>query len=103
MPISFIPAMSPSGNWPKKVRSFAGIFLARVGHACGHEGYGNPGAGNVLGTQQHGNMDSIGFDLYSRNVGQEIAHLKGEPTAAEFTPFAFIRRDRLFSKGLHHR
>ena len=44
------------------------------------------GAGNVLGSQQHGNMDSIGFDLYSRMLSQEVAHMKGEETAAEFTP-----------------
>ena len=44
------------------------------------------GAGNVLGAQQHGNMDSIGFDLYSRMLSQEIAHMKGQETATDFTP-----------------
>ncbi len=43
------------------------------------------GAGNVLGTRQHGNMDSIGFDLYSRMLSQEVAHLKGEESPEEFT------------------
>jgi transcription-repair coupling factor (superfamily II helicase) len=44
------------------------------------------GAGNVLGTQQHGTLDSIGFDLYSRMLSQEISQMKGEETAADFTP-----------------
>jgi len=44
------------------------------------------GAGNVLGAQQHGNMDSIGFDLYSRMLSQEIAHRKGETWEEDFTP-----------------
>jgi len=44
------------------------------------------GAGNVLGTQQHGTLDSIGFDLYSRMLSQEISQMKGEETAMDFTP-----------------
>jgi transcription-repair coupling factor (superfamily II helicase) len=44
------------------------------------------GAGNVLGTQQHGTLDSIGFDLYSRMLSQELAQMKGEETPLEFTP-----------------
>jgi transcription-repair coupling factor (superfamily II helicase) len=44
------------------------------------------GAGNVLGTQQHGNMDAIGFDLYSRMLTSEIAHLKGEEAGVDFAP-----------------
>ncbi|MGH7738595.1 MAG: transcription-repair coupling factor, partial [bacterium] len=44
------------------------------------------GAGNVLGSQQHGTLDSIGFDLYSRMLSQELSQLKGEETAADFTP-----------------
>ncbi len=56
------------------------------------------GAGNVLGTQQHGNMDSIGFDLYSRMLSQEIAHLKGEETAADFTPLLSLGVTAYFPK-----
>ncbi len=44
------------------------------------------GAGNVLGTQQHGNMEAIGFELYSRMLSQEVAHLKGESFTDDFTP-----------------
>ncbi|HET9869378.1 MAG TPA: transcription-repair coupling factor, partial [bacterium] len=44
------------------------------------------GAGNVLGTQQHGTLDSIGFDLYSRMLSQELAQRKGEEAPLDFTP-----------------
>ncbi|HVM32641.1 MAG TPA: transcription-repair coupling factor [bacterium] len=44
------------------------------------------GAGNVLGTQQHGTLDSIGFDLYSRMLSQELAQAKGEEAPLDFTP-----------------
>ncbi len=56
------------------------------------------GAGNVLGAQQHGNMDSIGFDLYSRMLSQEVAHLKGEATAADFTPLLSLGVTAYFPK-----
>ena len=57
------------------------------------------GAGNVLGAQQHGNMDSIGFDLYSRMLSQEIAHMKGEETAADFTPLLSLGVTAYFPKN----
>ena len=56
------------------------------------------GAGNVLGAQQHGNMDSIGFDLYSRMLSQEVSHMKGEATAAEFTPLLSLGVTAYFPK-----
>ena len=36
------------------------------------------GAGNLLGVQQHGNIESIGYDLYVKYLGQAIQRLKGE-------------------------
>ena len=56
------------------------------------------GAGNVLGTQQHGNMDAIGFDLYSRMLSKEISHLKGEESAADFTPLLSLGVTAYFPK-----
>lgn len=56
------------------------------------------GAGNVLGAKQHGNMDSIGFDLYSRMLSQEVARMKGEETAADFTPLLSLGVTAYFAK-----
>lgn len=36
------------------------------------------GAGNLLGLQQHGHMDSIGYDLYVKFLNDAIKRLKGE-------------------------
>ena len=36
------------------------------------------GAGNLLGTQQHGFIASVGFDLYCRLLKQSVEHLKRE-------------------------
>ena len=36
------------------------------------------GAGNLLGTEQHGFISSIGFDLYCRLLKEAMQDLKGE-------------------------
>lgn len=36
------------------------------------------GAGNLLGAEQHGQMVSVGFDLYCQLLSQAVAELKGE-------------------------
>jgi transcription-repair coupling factor (superfamily II helicase) len=42
------------------------------------------GAGNVLGGEQSGHVEGVGFDLYVRLVGEAVADLKGgAPAAAE--------------------
>ncbi len=56
------------------------------------------GAGNVLGTQQHGNMDSIGFDLYSRMLGREMARMKGQEAEEDFVPALSLGVSAYFPK-----
>jgi transcription-repair coupling factor (superfamily II helicase) len=36
------------------------------------------GAGNMLGRQQHGHIESIGFDLYVQMLARAVAKLKGQ-------------------------
>lgn len=46
------------------------------------------GAGNLLGSEQHGHMESVGYDMYLKLLDETVAELKGEPvavTAAEVT------------------
>ncbi len=40
------------------------------------------GAGNVLGGEQSGHIEGVGFDLYLRLVGEAVAVLKGEAEGA---------------------
>ncbi len=37
------------------------------------------GAGNLLGAEQHGQMASVGFHLYTQLLGEAVLELKGEP------------------------
>ena len=41
------------------------------------------GAGNLLGREQHGYINAVGFDLYCRMLEQAVARLKGEATRPE--------------------
>jgi transcription-repair coupling factor (superfamily II helicase) len=41
------------------------------------------GAGNMLGRQQHGHIESIGFDLYVQMLERAVAKMKGEESTPE--------------------
>lgn len=42
------------------------------------------GAGNLLGPEQSGNIDSVGFDTYTEMLEDSIRELKGEPSDDRF-------------------
>ncbi|MEG0006015.1 MAG: transcription-repair coupling factor [Clostridium sp.] len=41
------------------------------------------GAGNMLGTQQHGHMGAVGYDLYCKMLKDEVKHIQGEEVASD--------------------
>lgn len=41
------------------------------------------GAGNLLGTEQHGHMDAVGYDLYIKLLNQAVLEEKGEAPKPE--------------------
>lgn len=41
------------------------------------------GAGNILGPEQHGHMDSVGYDMYCKILSESISDAKGEKRDAE--------------------
>ncbi len=42
------------------------------------------GAGNLLGKTQHGHMEAVGFDMYTRMLNEEVSKLKGIPLPEVF-------------------
>ncbi len=42
------------------------------------------GAGNVLGAEQSGHMDAVGYELYCKMLNEAVAALKGEITEEDF-------------------
>lgn len=43
------------------------------------------GAGNLLGEEQHGHMEAVGYDLYCKMLNEAVRHLKGEITEDIYT------------------
>ncbi|MFN7974496.1 MAG: transcription-repair coupling factor [Acidobacteriota bacterium] len=41
------------------------------------------GSGNLLGAEQHGHIESVGFDLYARLLDEAVRELKGEEVAPD--------------------
>lgn len=63
------------------------------------------GAGNILGTEQHGHMVNIGYELYCKLVDDAVKALKGEvvpstrnDTAIEINVSAFIPESYIFDE-----
>ncbi len=62
------------------------------------------GAGNILGPEQHGHMDAVGYDMYCKLLEESVRELKGEKiieqieTTVElnvdaYIPDTYIKRD----------
>ncbi len=51
------------------------------------------GAGNLLGGEQHGHIDAVGFDLYCKMLEEAVQELKGEPLAAAVTTMVQLHWD----------
>ena len=41
------------------------------------------GAGNLLGAEQHGHMEAVGYDMYCRLLEEEVQNLKGDAPKEE--------------------
>lgn len=51
------------------------------------------GAGNILGTRQHGHMEAVGYDMYLKMLSEAIAEKKGETPQKELECSIDIRAD----------
>ena len=45
------------------------------------------GAGNLLGADQSGHMEAVGYDLYCKMLNDAILQQKGEKLEEDFGPF----------------
>ena len=43
------------------------------------------GAGNLLGAEQHGHMEAVGYDLFCKMLNEAVKHLKGELEEEPYT------------------
>ena len=59
------------------------------------------GAGNMLGRQQHGHIEAIGFDMYVQMLERAVAKLKGEEAAPELRTTLSLRHGRAHPPRIH--
>ncbi len=51
------------------------------------------GAGNLLGREQHGNMNLVGYDMYCNLLQEAVSELKGEQVVSDFETKVDIKID----------
>ena len=51
------------------------------------------GAGNVLGAEQHGHLDAVGYDMYMRILEETVKEKKGERVTEEITCRVDLKTD----------
>ena len=57
------------------------------------------GAGNLLGAQQHGHMESVGYDMYVKLLNEAVLEEQGETVTPRVECAADIRCDAYLSKA----
>ncbi len=57
------------------------------------------GAGNLLGAEQHGHMESVGYDLYMKLLNEAVIEEKGESVAPKTECSVDIKADAYLSKN----
>ena len=51
------------------------------------------GAGNLLGQQQSGHLEAVGYDLYCKMLNEAVKNLKGEKSIVDFTTTVELEAD----------
>lgn len=57
------------------------------------------GAGNLLGEQQHGHMEAVGYDLYCKMLNEAVKSAKGETVEESFDTSIDIELDAYIPNG----
>ena len=57
------------------------------------------GAGNLLGSEQHGHMEAVGYDLFCKMLNQAVKHLKGEVEETSYDTLISLNVDAYIPNG----
>lgn len=57
------------------------------------------GAGNILGAEQHGHMDSVGYEMYCKLLNEAVRELKGETVEVDFETFIELKLNAYIPYG----
>ena len=57
------------------------------------------GAGNLLGAEQHGHLDAVGYDLFIRLLNEAVLEEKGEVAPTQFETKIIVSNDAFLPKN----
>ena len=59
------------------------------------------GAGNLLGAEQHGHMEAVGYDLYCKMLNEAVKQLKGGTEEEIYTTVMDLNVDAYIPEFLY--
>ncbi len=74
-------SLTPEGM--KRLKAISEFDFLGAGYRIALRDLEIRGAGNLLGHQQSGQINTVGLDMYSRMLREEIGRIKGEPVERE--------------------
>ncbi|MDI6781449.1 MAG: transcription-repair coupling factor [bacterium] len=77
------PGIQPSSDSYDRLKAMVEFSSLGSGFNLAMRDMENRGAGNLLGAEQHGNVVSIGFEMYCHMLEEGICRLKGTPIKKE--------------------
>jgi transcription-repair coupling factor (superfamily II helicase) len=99
MPGCFIPKKSLTDKARKRLRAIQEFTQLGSGYQLAMRDMEIRGVGNLLGVEQSGQMDAIGFDLYMDMLEEAIAEIRGQEipkvddTQVDLKVTAFVPND----------
>ena len=72
------------GDRGETAQRHAGVFRPGSGFKIAMKDLELRGAGNLLGAQQHGHMNAVGYDLYCKMLSEAVKEAKGIRTMDDF-------------------
>jgi transcription-repair coupling factor (superfamily II helicase) len=83
----FVPARRPvTSDARKRLEALQRFSELGAGFRIASHDLEIRGAGNLLGKDQSGHIEAVGFDLYAELMDQAVRELKGEPPREEIDP-----------------
>ncbi|MCF7929764.1 MAG: transcription-repair coupling factor [Spirochaetales bacterium] len=90
----FYPADKPVGEIAmKRLRVLSEATELGAGFKVALKDMEIRGAGNLLGRQQHGDMLTVGFDMYVKLLDEAVSALEAEPDQEEKPPEVYLELD----------
>jgi len=76
----------PTEDAQKRLKALEEFSALGAGYRIAMRDLEIRGCGNILGSQQHGQIAAVGYDTYSRLIREAVSELRGEPVVQRTLP-----------------